>query len=97
MNGPGESKPELQDFVRFLRGDTTAQVQVNAGGVGVWIAVTAAMVIAGVSIVNSMHMTRELARADAERKELRDQVQRMNDYLAAIYMQAPHLKPKDKQ
>lgn len=93
-----ENRDSLQDLFRLIRGgDTTSQVHVNAGGVGVWIAVTLAVSVFAVSVVHTLHMNREAARADAERAEMRQEIKRLNDYLAAIYMQAPSLRPKDKE
>jgi hypothetical protein len=39
----------------------------------------------------------EASRRDADIRELRAEVKALNDYLAAIYMQAPHLRPKDEE
>jgi hypothetical protein len=57
---------------------------VNAGGAGVWIAVTACCVMLALNVVLC------LLFLDMSRK-----YDRMQDHLSAIYMMAPSLKPKD--
>lgn len=64
----------------------TARIEVNAGGVGVWIATTCCLVVMVVSMFLGLWVV------DLSRK-----VSDLNDYLAAIYMQAPHLKPDHNQ
>lgn len=54
------------------------------GGAGVWICVTCVIVLAVLNFNQSTQL------ADMNRK-----YDRMQDYLNAIYMQAPQLKPKD--
>ena len=62
-----------------------AVITVNAGGVGVWIATTACIVMLAVNIALLFMI------AGHDRK-----IERMQDHLNAIYMMAPHLKPEDK-
>jgi hypothetical protein len=62
-----------------------ATITVNAGGVGVWVAVTCCAVMLTIGIIGGF------LYIDQSRK-----VDQMQDYLNAIYMQAPYLKPKDK-
>lgn len=62
------------------------RVEINAGGVGVWIATTACLVSMAVSLFLALWVL------DLSRK-----VSDLGDYLSAIYMQAPHLKPKDSE
>lgn len=64
----------------------TAQIEVNAGGTGVWIATTACLVMVAVSLFMGLWVV------DLSRK-----VERLEDYLQAVYAQAPHLKPEDAQ
>lgn len=64
----------------------TATVSINAGGIGIWIASTCAAV----------SMTMCLAMGGVILNQQRD-IGELRQYLAAIYMQAPHLKPEDAQ
>lgn len=62
----------------------TATISINAGGVGVWIAATACAVMLACNVFLAalvIDHARRLSDLDA--------------YLAAIYMQAPHLKPAE--
>lgn len=54
------------------------------GGVGVWICVTCVIVLAVLNFNQATQLS------DMNRK-----YDRMQDYLNAIYAQAPHLKPKN--
>lgn len=62
----------------------TAKIEVNAGGAGVWIATTACCVMVAVSMFMGLWVI------DLSRK-----VSELNNYVQAIYMMAPHLKPKE--
>ena len=66
------------------RNSNNAKVEINAGGVGVWIASTACAIMVAVSLMLGMWVLALSAKVD-----------RLEDYLAAIYAQAPHLKPED--
>lgn len=59
-------------------------VTVQAGGIGVWAAVTCCAVMLAVNLCLL------LVLSGHDRK-----IERLEDYLQAIYTQAPHLKPKD--
>ena len=58
-------------------------INLNAGGVGVWIATTACAVMLAVNIVLVVIL------ADHSRK-----IDDLNHYINAIYMMAPQLKPE---
>lgn len=62
----------------------TAKIEVNAGGTGVWIATTACCVMVAVSMFMGLWVI------DLSRK-----VDELNNYVQAIYMMAPHLKPEE--
>jgi hypothetical protein len=87
----------LPALLRALRGSNTTTVNVNAGGVGVWLCLTALCVVCVVSVMTANERAKDVARQDREISDLRDDVQALNDYLSAIYMQAPHLKPKEPE
>lgn len=73
------------DRLAHMRDNTSnSTVTVSAGGVGVWAAVTACLVMLAINTVLC------LLFLDMSRK-----YDRMQDHLSAIYMIAPQLKPKD--
>lgn len=50
----------------------TTRVEINAGGVGVWIAATCCIVVMAVVFVGSVYISREFTRQDVQMQELRD-------------------------
>lgn len=68
-----------------LGNSNTATIQVNAGGLGLWVAVCLCSFMAGLVLMGSFILV------DQQRK-----ISDLGDYLSAIYMQAPHLKPPEK-
>lgn len=58
------------------------RVEINAGGVGVWVATTACLVMLSVSFFLGLWVL-----------DLSAKVSELNQLLNAIYMMAPHLKP----
>lgn len=60
-------------------------ITINAGGLGVWISVTCCAVMLACNLFL-------IALYVDQQQQIRD----MSDYLAAIYAQAPHLKPENK-
>lgn len=94
---PTDRHEDLAGLLRALRGTNTTTVQINAGGVGVWLCTTALAVVCALSIVMVVVSRQEAQRRDDDIRELRTDIKALNDYLAAIYMQAPHLKPKDAE
>jgi hypothetical protein len=91
---PTDRHEDLASLLKALRGTNTTTVQINAGGVGVWLCTTALAIVCALAIVGAFLSREEASRRDAEIRELRAEVKALNDYLAAIYMQAPHLRPK---
>ena len=74
------------DMLRELmrpHGASVATVNVNAGGIGVWLATTACCVMLAVSILLALEVW-----------HIRQQTREMQHQLNAIYMLAPHLKPE---
>lgn len=72
-------------------------ISINAGGVGVWIATTCCIVMLAVIGIGGLWMDREFQRHDAQLAELRQDNADLHEYLAAIYMIAPSLKPEPKK
>jgi hypothetical protein len=67
-----------------LKNDNSTRVHINAEGFGAWLAGTAAALMLGMNVFLAALVI------DHSRK-----LDNLHDYLSAIYMQAPHLKPKD--
>lgn len=65
-----------------VRGNSSAHISVNAGGLGLWLATTACLVMLAMNVVLVMLFV------DHGR-----QIDDLNDKLTATYMMAPHLKP----
>lgn len=82
------------------RNASSSTITVHHDGKGTWIAVTACLVMLAVVIVGtaiaSVWMAREFARIDKELNERKEEGQRMQSYLSAIYVQAPQLKPAEE-
>lgn len=76
---------ETQALTAPVSANGHAQITVSAGGIGVWIAAMCCVVMLVVALFLG------LLYVDHSRK-----IDSLNDYLNAIYMQAPHLKPESK-
>jgi heme exporter protein D len=81
----------------FNGGASRAEIHINAGGVGVWIATTACLVMLGVLVIGALWMQRELTRVDAELIAIRERAQAQQGYLNAIYRAAPNLQPAEQK
>lgn len=87
----------LLEEARALRlsmghGASNATVTIQAGGIGVMLAVGACVLMLAINIMQLVDRTRQ----DSEIRELRAADRRHDDYLSAIYMQAPQLRPKEE-
>jgi N-acetyl-anhydromuramyl-L-alanine amidase AmpD len=69
--------------LHLARHANTANVSVNAGGIGVWVASTCAAVSMALCIALGAMVIHQQA-----------QIQRLNDYLTVIYTRAPNLAPE---
>lgn len=90
----------MRDMFSSRSGGGNSTITVHHDGKGTWIAVTACLVMLGVMIVGgvigSVWLSREFARVDKELNERKEEGQRMQSYLSAIYIQAPQLKPTEE-
>lgn len=78
-------------------GNNQMNFHVNAGGIGVWICVTCFIAALASCLIGSLWMNSELTHIHGDLKDRKDENDSMKAYLAAIYMQAPQLKPKEKE
>lgn len=94
LNGLSDALREMRgELARTASNSSRADININGGGVGVWIATTAALVMLACNVFLAA-LVIDLRNAD------RDTGRKLSDldaYLAAIYMQAPHLKPVEKE
>lgn len=94
----------LRTLDGIMRVTNTAKAENNMGGAGVWMATTAALVMFAVNVMQSRQIDQQTAtiseinrRVDSTNSELNRKYERMQDYLNAIYAQAPHLKPQEQE
>jgi hypothetical protein len=73
---------------------STINVNMN-GSHGVWICATACLVMLVAFISGGIAVSRELNRQDADRREDRAEIKRLNEYLLATWAKAPYLKPEN--
>lgn len=91
-----ESKLGTIDALTGRNSNTAASnVTLNAGGIGVWLAVSACAVSVAVTIVAVIFGALAISELGRQINDQGRQVGRAQDHLTAIYMMAPHLKPKD--
>lgn len=81
----------------YARNDSNATINVNAGGIGVWIAAACCAVMLASGLIAAFWVSREFTRLDRENDARREEAMRMQSYLSAIYVQAPHLKPSSEE
>lgn len=80
-----ELKKQLEGRDGKVSGFTnSANLNINAGGLGVWVSATCCAVVLSVTLLMGLWVVSLSAR-----------VQELNQLLNAIYMMAPHLKPED--
>ena len=98
-SGLEETLTAMSDVIRDMRTHgmdrraSNSNIMINGGSIGVWIATVCCAMMLGMGLIGAM------AFNDQSRKmgEMNSQMNDMRDYLAAIYMQAPHLKPEPKE
>lgn len=86
-----ETLDSVSDVLRDLRVNAierrgSSNIQINGGGIGVWIATVCCALMLGMGLIGATIII------DQNR-----QISDLRDYLSAIYAQAPHLKPEPKE
>lgn len=87
IEGLTRAAERLEQASRNLAGNTGNQstITLNAGGLGIWLSVTCCVVMLATNLfLVALYL-------DQQR-----QIASLNEYLAAIYMLAPSLKPEGK-
>ncbi len=99
LSAVGKNAEDIKRTLAAMQGNRGAQntqiVRFEGGG-PVWIAVTCCLVMLAAGAVGALWMSRELTRVDKELLERKEEGQRMQSYLSAIYVNAPHLKPAEE-
>lgn len=112
MNGRNEAFKEVEALTRSVMtldekldriergagsvGVGQSTVNLNAGGIGVWLAVSACAVSVSLTIVAVIFGALAISQLGQQFNNQSREVGRMQDHLTAIYMMAPHLKPKEQ-
>lgn len=90
----------LRELLLPKNNSSNVSFSVNAGGVGVWISATAAVIMLVCFVVGGVFgaiwLGRELERIDARAAEQEVKIDRANTFLAAIWANAPELEKKIK-
>lgn len=102
IRGMEQSVKDIKDSLERIGAGRDASsnvntVKINAGGVGVWVSSTCCMVMLAVILVGGFWISREFTRTDKELNERKEELQRIQSYVSAIYVQAPQLRPKDEK
>ena len=84
-------------FDRRKSESNNATINVNAGGMGLWVAVTCCIVMFFCSIICATFFVITIDNINAELRERKEENSKMQSYLNAIYVNAPSLKPTDKK
>lgn len=79
---------------------SASTITIGAGGAGIWLCLTCCVIMLSVMIVGGttcgLWMTREFTRIDSQLSERKNENERMQSYLSAIYAMAPQLKKPEK-
>jgi hypothetical protein len=67
----------------------TSSVQINAGGVGIWIAITACLIMLAVTMVGSIFIAIALSDLNRQTQELREADVVLQAYINAGYVSQP--------
>ena len=72
-------------------------ITLNAGGIGVMIALACCAFMFAVVVVGGAWFTADASRRDREVAEIREDQRATKAYLQGIWQQAPHLKPEQEK
>jgi|SRR6478752_7145369 len=76
---------KVDDMAGLANNRNTAKIEVNAGGIGLAFALAACALMLGINLGLAIMVVNHDRKIDE-----------LNNYLNAIYMMAPHLKPEKK-
>lgn len=74
----------------------SGNININAGGVGVWVAATCCIAMLFGVAIGSVWLAREFGRIDVQNQARADENSKMQAYLSAIYAKNPELRPETK-
>ena len=81
----------------YPRNHSASTININAGGIGVWIATTCCIAMLCVSIMGSIWISREFTAKQIADTAQEQKIAELGNYLQAIYAQAPQLQPPKKE
>lgn len=83
----------MRDLDAILpRNASKAEININTGGIAVWVALAMFAFMAGLNwSLNATLSDNRVSIGEQNRK-----IERLEDYVQAIYAAAPHLKPKEE-
>lgn len=91
---------ETEDRIAMVRAlmeqpsnSNTSSVQINAGGVGIWIAITACLIMLAVTMVGSIFIAIALSDLNRQTQELREKDDILQAYINAGYIQPEKESP----
>lgn len=83
-----QASQRLESAAKALHGfnaGNQSTIQINAGGIGVWLACTAcAVMLAANLFLIALYLDQQ------------QQIRQLGEFVTATYMMAPHLKPPEK-
>jgi len=105
IEGLREALKEYTEVMRrsnpSMNGGSNANINVSAGGIGIWVAATACIIMLSVLIVGGtiggMWLSREFSRIDKELQERKGENERAQSYLSSIFLRAPQLNPDENK
>ncbi len=98
-----EASRRLRESVESLTSDmhprsaSASTININAGGVGVWIATTSCIAMLAASVVGGIWVSREFTAKQIADVAQDQKIAELGNYLQAIYAQAPQLQPAKKK
>lgn len=94
MDDPDDFEGALRRVLNaYMPSSTSARVEINGGGIGVWLSTLFCALCFGILIGVLALGTAISNRQSDQAREIGE----LRAYLTAIYMQAPHLRPEEDQ
>lgn len=84
------------DRLRIPATSSASTVNLNAGGIGVWVCTILFAINLAFLVALSVSVSDKLDKQDLDRREDRAEIKRLNEYLLAIWAKAPYLKPEEE-
>lgn len=92
INGLTAELREFRSSLQTNRGNSNAEIHVNAGGVGVWVATTACLVMLGAGLIGSLWVSREMTRIETQFSNMKN-----TDDIHDAYIQKLRAQQQEKK